>query len=494
VVRGRARIVVAGVARAVAWAAVGALLLIVGLAFLLKPEGRVERWHREAPAGEFHARDTSADFTFDDYLRREERLFTSLAPYGVDAREGSPYSPFLRYARGGRNTPQAFDRDYNRTLEWANPSPKGGALLLHGLSDSPYSLRALGELLARRGYYVLAPRLPGHGTVPAALNGVSWEDWAAAVELGARRVKERAGGGPFLVVGYSAGGALAVHYASIAPERGLPPPDGLVLLSPAIGVSSLARASTVARLLSRLPGLETMAWFEVDPELDPFKYSSFPHRAAGEMRSLAERVREDLGRRESGASFPPILAFQSVADATVSARQVADALFDRTAADGSELVLVDLNRAAHLRGLLREDPAGWVAPKMASVDRPYRITLLTNRGETSQVVARSAGARSAEVRERETGLAWPPAIFSLSHVAVPFPPDDPLYGEGPSPAPEGHLRFGSLAVKGEAGTLLGSEAELMRLRYNPFFPELAAQVESFASGLETAGSRGPARK
>jgi len=486
--RWRVRGFVLGAARGLAWAVAGALLLAVGLAFLMKPEGRLERWHREAPPGEFRARDSVRGVSFDEYLRREERLFATLDRYGVDAREGSPYSPFLRYARGGCDAPEAFGRDYNRTVEWPAASPKGGALLLHGLSDSPYSMRAVGEVLARRGYYVLALRLPGHGTVPAALNEVSWGDWAAAVEVGARRVRERAGKGPFLIVGYSAGGALAVHYTLSAPRRGLPSPDGLALLSPAIGVSSLAKVSLVPRVLGGLPGLESLAWFEVDPELDPFKYSSFPYRAVGEMRALAETVREELSQRPRSAPFPPILAFQSLADATVSARDVADTLFDRVAPPGSELVLVDLNRAAHLRGLLREDPATWVAPRMAAPTRPYRMTLLTNRGESSQVVARSTERTSTEVLERETGLSWPPAIFSLSHVAVPFPPDDPLCGEGPSPTPSGHLRFGSLAVKGEAGILFGSEAELMRLRYNPFFPELVARLEAFASALESASS------
>lgn len=476
---------VSGVVRAGCWAGVGALLLTIGAAFFLQPEGRLERWHQEIPPGEFRARDAGDGFAFDSYSLLEGKLFASLGRYQVDAGPGSPYSPFHRFARGGANTPAAFDRDYNRTQEWPALTPRGGALLIHGLSDSPYSLRAVAEVLSRRGYYVLALRLPGHGTVPAALRGVSWEDWAAAVELGARRVEERSGHGPFLVVGYSAGGALAVHYALRAPRRGLPAPDGLVLLSPAIGVSSLAKVSLVPRLLARVPGLDAMAWFEVDPELDPFKYSSFPHRAAGEMRVLAERVREELRGTEGAPALPPLFAFQSVADATVSARDVAQGLFERAPAH-SELLLVDLNRAAHLRGIVRQDPAVWVAPLMAEPARPYRLTLLTNRGESSWVTALTAEARSTVVQERETGLSWPPAVFSLSHVAVPFPPDDPLCGEGPSPTAAGHLRFGSLAVKGEAGILLGSESELMRLRYNPFFPELVARLEAFASARESS--------
>lgn len=75
-------------------------------------------------------------------------------------------------------------------------------------------MRRLAEIYRGLGYYALVLRMPGHGTVPGALTEASWRDWAAAVRLGARHVRTRAGkGAPFHVVGYSNGGALAVDYA-----------------------------------------------------------------------------------------------------------------------------------------------------------------------------------------------------------------------------------------------------------------------------------------
>ena len=67
----------------------------------------------------------------------------------------------------------------------------GGALLIHGLTDSPYTMRAVGETLKASGYYGLALRMPGHGTVPAALTTAVWEDWLAAVRVGVCHVLER---------------------------------------------------------------------------------------------------------------------------------------------------------------------------------------------------------------------------------------------------------------------------------------------------------------
>jgi len=62
-------------------------------------------------------------------------------------------------------------------------------------------------------------------------------------------------------------------------------------------------------------------------------------------------------------------------------------------------------------------------------------------------------------------------LFALSHVALPFPPDDPLYGEYPARTGSG-LHLGDIALRGERGVLRISASERLRLRWNPFFPYL----------------------
>ena len=47
------------------------------------------------------------------------------------------------------------------------------------------------------------------------------------------------------------------------------------------------------------------------------------------------------------------------------------------------------------------------------------------------MVERVIDAGSSEERVRPLGIAYPPDIFSLSHVALPFPPWDALYGIAP---------------------------------------------------------------
>jgi alpha-beta hydrolase superfamily lysophospholipase len=95
---------------------------------------------------------------------------------------------FNRFAAGSEADPTKERPNWNRSFELPAQHPRGGALLLHGLSDSPYSLRALAQHLHRRGYWVVGLRLPGHGTAPSGLVSATWEDFAAAARIGARHV------------------------------------------------------------------------------------------------------------------------------------------------------------------------------------------------------------------------------------------------------------------------------------------------------------------
>ncbi len=87
-------------------------------------------------------------------------------------------------------------------------------LLLHGLTDSPYSMRSIGLMLADQGFKVVGLRLPGHGTVPAGLTQVELEDLEAATQMAMRDLRKLVGANkPLYAMGYSNGAALAVNYS-----------------------------------------------------------------------------------------------------------------------------------------------------------------------------------------------------------------------------------------------------------------------------------------
>lgn len=228
----------------------------------------LEPWHRDLPVRDFRAKDAGESFA--DYLAREDRLFDAVARSLAEV--GARQPSYVRYRPDGRLNPANLTHDWNRSFEVEAAQPAGAVVLVHGLSDSPYSMRATAELFAERGLAGVGLRLPGHGTVPGALARAAWPDWREALRVAVRHARSRSAAGPLVLVGYSTGAALAVDYAlRVAEGSGDPPPTRLVLLSPAIGVSPFAALARVPLHLSRLPGLAKLAWTPILPEYDPFK-------------------------------------------------------------------------------------------------------------------------------------------------------------------------------------------------------------------------------
>ena len=108
---------------------------------------------------------------------------------------------------------------------------------------------------------------------------------------------------------------------------------------------------------------------------------------------------------------------------------------------------------------------------------PFGLTVISNRDtSTRDVVARQKAPLSGVVAEHELdGLAWPSNVFSLSHVALPFPPDDPLYGSNP-PAGDEPLHLGDIPTRGERDMNEIPGEWLLRMRYNPFYEVLETRV------------------
>jgi hypothetical protein len=74
-------------------------------------------------------------------------------------------------------------------------------------------------------------------------------------------------------------------------------------------------------------------------------------------------------------------------------------------------------------------------------------------------------------------LLYPRDVYSLSHLALPFPMSDSLYGLEPDSADDYGVNLGSMATRGERGTLIVSLDSLIRMSSNPFFPYLMERVE-----------------
>ncbi len=201
-------------ARLVAGFAIVLATVVLVRAFDARRAGPPKPWHTVVPASEMTAGELDEGFSLSHYLAREEVVFREVRTRVESALGPEDREPANRYWSDGPLSPSRLPVDGNRTFELVPEKIRGGVLLVHGLTDAPYSMRRLAEIYRDLGYYALALRMPGHGTVPGALTESTWRDWAAAVRVGARHVRARAGRGtPFHIVGYSNGGALAVDYA-----------------------------------------------------------------------------------------------------------------------------------------------------------------------------------------------------------------------------------------------------------------------------------------
>jgi alpha-beta hydrolase superfamily lysophospholipase len=483
----------------IVYGTLGALLALGSVYVLqLTAQPALQPWHRAAFPHEFHAADAGRIRTLADYLAQEQQVFEELSAQVYDNPASRTRLPFIRYVRGSLADASRQSPDWNRSFELPVGAPAGGALLLHGLSDSPYSLRAIGKRLQAHGYSVVGLRLPGHGTTPSALKGVQWEDFAAAVRIGVRHVRSQIGEGrPLVIVGYSNGAALAVEYAlSRLQGEDVPRVDGLVLLSPAIGVTPAAAFAVWQGRLGQLLREEKLGWIDIQPEYDPYKYASFPVNAGDQSYRLTQRIAQQISSLAGNAAvsgMPPVLAFQSVADDTVSTPAVVQGLFRRFAPGGHALVLFDINRNSDFAALYR---VGYTSAREELLHGPaltFDLTIVSNAADDSQeVVARERPAGGSEVVTRRIDLQWPAGVFSLSHVAIPFPPDDPVYGGAP-PANRLLIYLGRLDVAGERGVLAVPPAQMLRLRHNPFFPYVEQRVAAFLAGLEAAPVSGTQR-
>ncbi|MCF8015031.1 MAG: alpha/beta fold hydrolase [Chromatiaceae bacterium] len=521
------------------WALIATLGFLTGVVVLyvlwVRSGPPVQLWHTVELEEEFNADRAEEITTFADYQALEARLFQELDDKVYAVTPTGPDQILNRFSSGSASDPRDREPNWNRSFELMPAGqPIGGVLLLHGMSDGPYSLRAIGLALAEQGYQVLGLRMPGHGTAPAGLLSVTWEDMAAATRLGMAHLADQLDGKPLHMIGYSTGAALALDYsldamaandtlladtapnASDASDRKsdhesaqqsttasatgsgkaiLQVPTSLVLVSPAIGITKAAAVTPWLVRLSKLPGLEQVAWTTLLPEFDPFNYNAFTANASLQVhrmtRSATARMRQ-LARQGPITNFPATLVLLSVVDATVSPDAAIDNLLGLLTQDRGALLLYDINRVAVTSPLLVTDRAALSQQLLADDSLPFELTLMTNASpETREVVALRKPPFSAEPTTRETlDEPWPQDALSLSHVDLPFPIDDPLYGRYP-PEQSTEVFLGQLAVRGERGVLKVPAQWLLRLRHNPFYDYQERRVLNWIDEANAQRARAP---
>lgn len=477
------------------WALSGVVITALYLYYLQSqalPD--LEYWHSEDIAEELVPElQHFANVDLAAYLAHEKKLFKRLDQAITEC--SADLSLWHRYN-------EQFYAAHRKTWPMGNMSSlrtpevrRGAALLVHGLSDSPYSMQTLSDSLLAADFQTLNLRMPGHGTMPGALQNVSWRHFRASYQLAVRALaKDLAPEEPLILVGYSNGAALAVDYAlrSLAQDSELPQADLLLLVSPAVQAPSVAAYARIQRWVSELPGMEKLGWTEVLAEYDPFKYNSFPVYAAEQIHQLTSRLQKNL-RQLSAAQreqFPALIAFQSVVDATIPPRSIVQGLLDHLGNTPAELVLFDINRGSAMLPLLRTTELRLQEELQARPVLNFELTVVGNDSDDpSRVSIRRKAAGSSQWQESPTEMQWPKNTFSLSHVALPFSAEDPIYGPANK---DGLMSLGELWFKGEHGVLGLPLRLLARQRYNPFFPYMERRIIEAAESVRTEKSKAAA--
>jgi carboxylesterase len=164
-----------------------------------------------------------------------------------------------------------------------------GAVLCHGLTGMPGSMRPWGEQLAAAGLTVRVPRLPGHGTTWQDANRTSWQDWYAELQRTFDDVRSRCE--KTFVMGLSMGGTVVLR---LAQERGADV-AGIVVVNPSLfTLRKEAKLLPLLRLL--VPSMPPVGNDIKKPGVTEPAYDRLPVKAAYQLAQLWKLTNADLGK------------------------------------------------------------------------------------------------------------------------------------------------------------------------------------------------------
>ena len=180
---------------------------------------------------------------------------------------------------------------------WSAAGGPVGALVIHGFTGSPQSMRGLAEAFAGAGFTVELPRLPGHGTTVEDMATTVWSDWSAAVKEAYTELAGRCE--RVVAAGLSMGGTLATWLGAHHPELA-----GLVLINAAVGMVDDELRKGLEEMLGQ--GMELMpgvAGDIADPDSEELGYDQVPVRS---LLSLGEAM-IDLEARLADVRCPVLI-------------------------------------------------------------------------------------------------------------------------------------------------------------------------------------------
>jgi len=218
-----------------------------------------------------------------------------------------------------------------------------GVVLIHGYMAAPFEVKELAEYLGRKGLWVYAPRLKGHGTSPEDLSIRTYTDWVAAVEKGYAIMSHWCR--QVVVGGFSAGGLLSLELAARLKDI-----KGVFAVCPSMSLqdfsSKFVPAMDVWNRWMRKVGFDgaKMEFVENQPENPHINYFHNPVSGVLELERLMDAVDDKL----TDISMPALVV-QSLGDPVVrpsGSRRV----FKRIGSEDKAYILFNFDRHGILLG------------------------------------------------------------------------------------------------------------------------------------------------
>ena len=317
----------------------------------------------------------------------------------------------------------------------------GIAVLVHGLSDTAFSLRDVGRVMADVCFRSRIILLPGHGTRAGDLLTTRLSDWQQTLHY---LIDQAAAETDVLVlIGFSLGGVLTLD-AALKKQDVV---DGVIGISPAYHLSS-ARIARWANI-----GAPFVRWVDRGVADDSMRYEAMPTRGVAETWSAIKTLERRLDRY--GPVEIPWMLAQSMDDA----------------------VIVPSDNEA----LWREhalNPESRLIRFVSTQEFPEEegVVTLPGSSETDQVIA-------------------------LTHLAIHQSPENPRYGKhgtyrncgGNMPRAGDAVEqceqsekvwYGLWTTEPEPGQAVAFST------FNPSFDQLAEEIKSFARGIVNTATVG----
>lgn len=273
---------------------------------------------------------------------------------------------------------------------------KRAILLIHGLYNSPFSLKDLGHVFYQQGFLVYGILLPGHGTVPGDLLHIQRQSWQQAIDFAVNVFKDRID--ELYLCGMSTGGLLCVDYHFRHPQMKI---QGLITLAPALKIKNIA--APLSPWIAKL-----CPWLEKNDQNNYTKYRSFATQPVTEVYRLGKEVLQKMQAKKY-LDTRLFMAF-SHSDQVISAK-ACEQFFKHYASDNSRCFI-------HRTGIMASiDPRIHYLDDTFPENPPY---ILRHNGLPISPNNSYYGPKSHYIEPKKNELLYNPQFDALAKAIVEF--------------------------------------------------------------------------